>query len=167
MMRNPRERWYRMAGGSLQLQARPVGLGDFGNPSLLVRRQQHIDAEAATVVRFAAEKEGDKAGLAVLQNDDNWYLLSVGRGAVAVERRAGPEDPREGRVVASVPLRADGTAVRLKIAAHGGRYDFLYAPGDGEWRPLLEGADGTILSTKGAGGFVGAVFGLYAHAAPE
>jgi alpha-N-arabinofuranosidase len=27
----------------------------------------------------------------------------------------------------------------------------------------VKGADGTILSTKKAGGFVGAVFGLYAH----
>jgi alpha-N-arabinofuranosidase len=34
-----------------------------------------------------------------------------------------------------------------------------------EWTPLLQDADGTILSTKVAGGFVGAMIGLYAHSA--
>jgi hypothetical protein len=31
----------------------------------------------------------------------------------------------------------------------------------------VHGADGTVLSTRRAGGFVGAVFGLYAHSGGE
>jgi alpha-N-arabinofuranosidase len=53
--------------------------------------------------------------------------------------------------------------VFLRIDARGGRYDFRYAVREGEWMPLQLDADGTILSTKVAGGFVGSLFGLYAY----
>ncbi|HEY2163368.1 MAG TPA: hypothetical protein VGH04_05225, partial [Gemmatimonadaceae bacterium] len=59
-----------------------------------------------------------------------------------------------------------GGTVYLKIDARGGRYDFYFARRAGEWIPLLRDADGTILSTKHAGGFVGTMFGMYAYAAP-
>ncbi|MGC1301885.1 MAG: glycoside hydrolase family 43 protein, partial [Caulobacteraceae bacterium] len=85
---------------------------------------------------------------------------------VRLERRAGPADPQDGAVVASAPLdAAAGASVRLKIEARGDRYDFDYAEGEGPWRTLVKDADGTILSTRTAGGFVGAMFGLYAYAA--
>ena len=45
------------------------------------------------------------------------------------------------------------------------RYDFSYAYAADEWIPLLTGAEGKILSTRTAGGFVGVTFGLYAYAA--
>lgn len=169
MMRNPRERWFDLAAGALRLQARPIGLGDFGNPSLLARRQQHLDASASTAVRFRPRGDRDEAGLVALQNDEYWYFLSVGtesgRPFVTLRRRAGPAQPAEGVVIASAPLpvRA-GAPVHLRIDARRDTYDFSYAVRDGRWRPLLRGADGKILSTKTAGGFVGAVFGLHAYA---
>jgi xylan 1,4-beta-xylosidase len=65
--------------------------------------------------------------------------------------------------VASAPLAAKGP-VELRITAHGGRYDFAYAITPGRWITLAHDADGTILSTKTAGGFVGATIGMYAFA---
>ena len=45
-------------------------------------------------------------------------------------------------------------------------YEFSWS-GDGKhWRTLKRDADGTLLSTKRSGGFVGAVFALYAHGEP-
>lgn len=168
MMRNPRERWYRLGGGRLTLRARPVGLGDFGNPSFLARRQQHIEAAASTLLRFRPARPGDEAGLAVLQNDEYWYALIVAaRGrqrVVELKRRGGPQDPAGGMILAAAPV-ADGP-LRLRIDARGARYDFSYAAPAGAWRTLRAGEDGTLLSTKRAGGFVGAVFGLYAGSAP-
>ena len=35
------------------------------------------------------------------------------------------------------------------------------------WRALVAGADGTILSVKIGGGFVGSMFGLYAYSGSE
>ncbi len=56
-------------------------------------------------------------------------------------------------------------ALYLKIEARGRAYDFYYGTRPDEWMPLLRNADGTILSTKTAGGFVGTVIGMYAYAA--
>jgi alpha-N-arabinofuranosidase len=166
MMRNPREEWHSLSGGSLRLTPRPVGLGDLGNPSFLARRQQHQSASASTRLRFVPG-EGEKAGLVVLQSDEYWYFLGVaregGQRVVKLERRAWPGEAAAGITLASAPLPERG-AVDLRISGRGGTYDFAYAVREGQWRPLVTGADGTLLSTKTAGGFVGAVFGLYAYA---
>ena len=171
-MRNPRERWWEFGEGRLRLRPRPVGIGDFGNPSFWGRRQQHMNASASTVVRFRPGRDGDEAGLAAVQNDEYWYLLAVsaegGRPIVKLERRAGAGEPAGGTTLASAPLSVvSGAPVYLRIEARGGRYDFSYATREGDWRPLRSGEDGTILSTKTAGGFVGALFGLHAYAAPR
>jgi xylan 1,4-beta-xylosidase len=165
VMRNPRERWWSLGGGRLTLLARPVGLGDFANPSFVARRQQHRDAAASTLVRFAPQAEGDEAGLAALQNDEYWFSIGLSRRAghpvVVVKRRAGPKDAADGIVLASAPVSAG--PLRLRIEGRGGRYSFAYAGAKGGWHTLRADEDGKILSTKIAGGFVGAVFGLYAR----
>ena len=167
VMRNPRSHWWRLGGGRLSLEARPVGLGDFANPSFVARRQQHMNASASTLVRFAPRSEGDEAGLAALQNDEYWFSIAVTRRAghpvVVVKRRAGPGEAADGVVLASAPV-APGP-LRLRIDGRGGRYSFFYAGPKGAWHRLRADEDGRILSTKTAGGFVGAVFGLYARSA--
>lgn len=172
MARNPRERWYALSDGSLSLQARPVPLGARANPSFLARRQQHMNASASTVVRFAARRDGDEAGLAAFQNENFWYLIAVarenGRPVIRLERRAGEADPATGTALATAPLDIrPGDPVWLRAEAEGARYRFSYAVREGDWRPIGGDLDGTILSTHTAGGFVGAVFGLHAYAAPE
>jgi alpha-N-arabinofuranosidase len=170
-VRNPRPRWHSLADGALRLEARPVGLGDNGNPSFVARRQQHLNAVAETQVTFRPQHDGDSAGLAAFQNDDHYFAVGLGRAGeldvIELRRRAGPDDPAEGTVIASEPLPVGpDMPVRLRIEAEGRRYRFAYAAGDGAWRPLAGDQDGTLLSTQRAGGFVGAVFGMYAVAAP-
>jgi endoglucanase len=71
-------------------------------------------------------------------------------------------------LLASEPLAADAeTPLQLRVEAAGARYRFAYAAQPGQWRPLGGDQDGRLLSTRTAGGFVGAVFGLYAVSAPE
>ena len=167
MMRQPRQRWWTLAGGKLTLQPRRVGLSDFANPSFLARRQQHMFASATTKVRPSANGLAE-AGLVALQNDEHWFFLAAGRSGnartIKLRMRGGPNDPREGRIVAEKTLPLGMTdPIHLKIDARAQHYDFSWS-GDGRnWTPLHTGADGTILSTKRAGGFVGAVFGLHAY----
>ncbi len=169
MMRNPRETWFDLSStpGSLTLQARAVDLGDNANPSFLARRQQHQNASAETVVEFSPVRDGDRAGLAALQSDDFWYFLAVaradGRNRLELRRRAGPQEAADGVLIAEAHLTATGP-VRLKAVARGPAYDFLYDAGDG-WKTLAGDVDGTILSTRTAGGFVGVVFGPHARSA--
>jgi xylan 1,4-beta-xylosidase len=169
MLRNPAGHWYRLGDGAT-LEARPVGLGDSGNPSFLARRQQHLNASITTRVRFVPRVDGDRAGLAAFQNDAYWFFLGIeqadGRAIIRLDRRAGEHEPREGAVLAETPFGVPpGTPVDLRITARGGHYDFAYATRPGEWRVLARDVDGTVLSTKEAGGFVGATWGMYAYAA--
>jgi xylan 1,4-beta-xylosidase len=170
-LRVPAERWWSLKGGRLVLKARDQKLGGLVQPSFWGRRQQHLNASASTAIRYVPTRPGDKAGMAVIQNDDFYYFLGLaledGKTVVRLERRAGPQDPVDGVVLASAPIALKpGAPVYLKIDARGGAYDFSYGQTEGQWTTLKAGTDGTILSTKTAGGFVGALMGVYAYAAP-
>jgi alpha-N-arabinofuranosidase len=173
LLRTPRETWYDFTSspGSLTLRARPV---DFtrGQPSFVGRRQQHLNASASTAMTYVPRRDGDKAGLVALQNEDHYYFLGVtrkgGQTQIVVETHAGPstDTPRVASVSHPITLPSDAP-VYLRVDARGGRYDFLYATRAGEWVPLFTDADGSILSTEVAGGFVGTMLGLYAYRAPQ
>ena len=117
---------------------------------------------------MSPQSHGVEAGIAAFQNDEHWYFLAVGdensRRTIRVRRRAGGSDPAAGAVLASVPSpRETRQQFELRINAHGAAYDFSWSAEGRHWHSLLRNADGTVLSTKRSGGFVGAVFGLYAH----
>ncbi|AQR73665.1 glycoside hydrolase family 43 protein [Sphingomonas sp. LM7] len=179
MLRNPRSSWFTLEGGAAKLQARPVGLGDNGNPSFLARRQQHQNAVAETVVRFTPEKDGDRAGIAVLQNDEYWFLLGLkridGKLALVLDRRDGPDTAAGGETIAAVDAAmygiAAGKPLGLRIEVRGNRYVFSYARVLGSpdnpmlaWRPLTR-LTTDALTTKTAGGFIGSTFGMVAESA--
>ncbi|HEY8614793.1 hypothetical protein [Phenylobacterium sp.] len=83
------------------IRTRDVPLGSRGQPSYWGRRQQHLSAEATTRVDFAPRANGDRAGIAALQTEDAFYLLSVGRESgrrvVRLEQRTGSGEPPHGR----------------------------------------------------------------------
>lgn len=154
----------RLAGGDLMLAPTRDGLGDFGRPAFVARRQQHAEAVATTELRFAP-REGEMAGLAALQNDEYFLTIAItrrnGRDLIRVARRAGPGEPRDGVTIAERPVALAG-AIGLRITARGGRYDF--AIGDhGRWTIVARDVDGTNLSTASAGGFVGTMIGPFAQ----
>ena len=63
-------------------------------------------------------------------------------------------------MLAEKPVSAE--RLYLKVDAIEQEYSFYYAAAAEAWEPLLENADGRILSTDVAGGFVGAYIGMYA-----
>jgi alpha-N-arabinofuranosidase len=111
-------------------------------------------------------REGEEAGLTALQNDAYWYAIALGtehgRRVLRLRRRAGPDMPADGAILATAPA-PDGP-VRLRVSAEGATYRFAFAGRDGQWHAIGGDLDGSILSTHTAGGFVGAVFGVYAVA---
>ncbi|WP_267379835.1 MULTISPECIES: glycoside hydrolase family 43 protein [unclassified Sphingomonas] len=170
-VRTPHERWWRTGADGLALTPRPDRIGERGQPSFLGRRQQHRHAEASAEIRADVLAPGGKAGLVAYQNEAHYYLIALmqdrGMRRIRVERRAGEGDPVDGMVLASAPLPAGaGTGrapLRLRIVADDGRYAFDYAVKGGGWTRLLANADGTVLSTAKAGGFVGTTMGPYAY----
>ena len=70
------------------------------------------------------------------------------------------------RVVRLERRGAAGTPVFLRIDARGGRYDFHHGETQGAWTLLQGDVDGSMLSTRVAGGSVGTMLGRFAFAAP-
>jgi xylan 1,4-beta-xylosidase len=161
--------WYRLSQGSLAIDARPVAIGGSGQPAFLGRRLQHHWATAQTAVTFTPLRPGDRAGIVAMQDMAHFYALSLQRTAagtvIALEKRDGSGDPADGTLVASAPFA--GTTVRLRIVTRGDACDFLYAGADGAWHVLAKDLDATLLSTKHAGGFVGATVGPFARAGEQ
>jgi alpha-N-arabinofuranosidase len=163
-MRTPKQPAWRVTGGALEMVAGGTGVGDHGQPGFVGRRQMHVQAEASTLLTFRPA-EGAEAGLVAVQDDD--HFLGVGltrlKGALAVRAfaRDGAGEPAAGRTLALVPVTAG--PVRLRVVARGGLYDLDYAGAKGTWRTVAHDVDGTILSTKRAGGFTGTVIGPFAR----
>jgi xylan 1,4-beta-xylosidase len=157
--------------GWLTIHALHVALQSLQNVSFLARRQQHLAFDASTELEAPGSAGGISAGLVAFQNEDYWYFLGVRRIPVPgrelgsrlemfLEKRAG----KQTQTVATATL--DGAVARLKlqIVANARDYSFYFDQDGSGWKPLEEHADGSILSTDVAGGFVGAMVGPYARA---
>ncbi|MDO3412380.1 glycoside hydrolase family 43 protein [Saccharibacillus sp. CPCC 101409] len=161
-LRTPRGDFWSTGGesGGLRLNLKPEKLTDIANPSLIARRQQHLDFRAAAQLSFKPA-DGETAGLVLFQNADHHFRLEYGRTGggprLALTVRRGGEE----RELASAP-RA-GERIQLKVEARGQSYSFYFRADERDkWEALHEGADGRVLSTDLAGGFTGAYIGLYA-----
>lgn len=156
--------------GWLTVHALRVPLDSPDNMSFLARRQQHLSFAASTELEVPGSP-GVAAGMAAFQNENHWYFLGVRRYPVAgdrptsrlelfLEKRAG----KETEAITSIRLDDGPSRIKLEIVVRG-RDDSFYFDQDGSgWKPLQEHADGSILSTEVAGGFVGAMVGPYARA---
>ncbi|HVO36510.1 MAG TPA: glycoside hydrolase family 43 protein [Gemmatimonadales bacterium] len=154
--------------GWLRLEARPAPLEGPLPPAFVARRQQHAWATATVAMRYRPLVDGDEAGIVAFQSSDYWYFLGLtladGRPVIALKERAGPRTQGRTAVVATAPFEGSPDAtLYLRIRARGARYDFSYAYRPGAWVLLKGDADGTILSTRVAGGFVGTMLGMYAY----
>jgi alpha-N-arabinofuranosidase len=165
-LRVPRQPWWDVVSrpGWLTIHALSVPLEALSNPSFLARRQQHQSFDASTELE-APSTPDVAAGLAAFQSENAWYFLGVQRregGAQPIEvfllRRSGTKT----QTVARTAL-ADSARLRLRISANARLYSFYFQESGGDWRPLKEADDGSILSTDVAGGFVGAMVGPYAY----
>jgi xylan 1,4-beta-xylosidase len=150
--------------GGLRLTPREDPLWGSGNPAFLGRRLQHARFTATTTLRPPLEG-GVSAGLAAFQNETHHYFLAVhakGDGLeVYVERLNG--GPAE-KVARAEITRTE--SIGLRITGDCATCAFAYSVAPGSWQELLSGADATILSTRVAGGFVGAVVGPHARVGP-
>ena len=84
------------------------------------------------------------------------HLSPQGQRTVFLERRN--DDVAQ---VASVSLPAGAPDMTLKVAGAGARYRFYYRGRTEDWMQIGGDQDGTILSAKKAGGFVGNTLGYW------
>src|SRR5690606_37542346 len=164
MLRTPRSEWYSLDDpkGSLTLDLRPETVTGTGNTSFIARRQQHITGEASTKMEFEPASSDEFAGLVAFQSEKNHYAigktLSEGGKSVVQLIKSGDEPT----VLAENELNGMEGPVYLKVTFDKGNYAFYFATEEDNWRLVQDNVDGTFLSTRVSGGFVGTTLGLYA-----
>lgn len=150
--------------GSLTLRPHAEPLSSLRNPSFLARRQQHTAFDASTALQLPTTGR-IAAGLVAFQNENFWYFFGARRTVGGVQLFLEQRNGTNTSTLATAPLSPEAPVV-LKISATGAAYSFLYETADHRWQTLHANADGTLLSTDVAGGFVGAMVGLYAQDRP-
>jgi xylan 1,4-beta-xylosidase len=171
-LRTPHESWYSLTEkpGALAIQPRAATLGGKGNPSFLGHPQQHATF-AAIIAVHAPATAGASAGLVAFQNETHHFYLGLRRTdsglQLFLERALATDHGGTPQTIATaeIPVPAAGL-VYLRISAAGRAYSFSYATAPETWRTLLADADGSILSTPVAGGFVGVYVGPFARTEP-
>jgi alpha-N-arabinofuranosidase len=162
-LRTVRSDWYNLTTkpSSLTLQLRPETCAGKENPSFVGFHQPHLFGYAATSMSFTANEENEKSGLLVFQNEHSYYFLckSIKDGVPVVELYKGTELVTRKQL----PLKETDN-IQFKIAAKGSEYAFYYAITENNWLLIADHVDGKYLSTKTAGGFVGAVYSMYTTA---
>ncbi|MFY7839894.1 MAG: glycoside hydrolase family 43 protein [Lacibacter sp.] len=164
-LRNPEKDAYSLTAkkGFLQLALRPQTATERKSPSFLGYRQNNLKGYAATSINFTPASEKEKAGMLIFQSENFYYFLckSVENGAPVVQLFKSPARGKtEPELLASQKLNA-AKELFLKIEARANTYAFFFAEKKNDWKLLKEGVDGSFLTTKVAGGFVGSLFALY------
>ncbi|MGK9477015.1 glycoside hydrolase family 43 protein [Melioribacter sp. OK-6-Me] len=166
-LRTPVEKWYSLIGkaGYLRIKLRPETCSGTGNPSFVGHRQQHIKCSVETKINFRPESKFEKAGIVVFQNEKHFYYLCKSQndvGSTIQLFKSTSNNDIELIEEKIIPEEIQSDDLFLKIVSEGKEYSFHYAWNEGQWHSFKNKLDASFLSTKVAGGFVGAVFGLYA-----
>ena len=168
MLRTPRENWFALKDGELQIRARDVSIRERQNPSMLARRQQHGNFTATTELTFTPAKAGQSAGITCFQNERHMYSLSLkednGKLKVVLDKSAVSYDKAvpEAIAVAEKELKP-GREVWLQVKGTMPYYHFSFSTDGINWQQVGDPQDATYLSTASAGGFVGVYIGLFAE----
>lgn len=129
--------------------------------STLFYRQQHINFTATTTLSYIPRSEKDLAGITCYQSESFNYVFGITKKAEDNYLVLQRTEKGNSTTVASVKVE-DTTPVKLQVKAEGNNYTFSYATDKDEFKNLGETVSGDILSTNVAGGFTGAMIGLYA-----
>ncbi|HJQ32459.1 MAG TPA: family 43 glycosylhydrolase [Pyrinomonadaceae bacterium] len=147
--------------GWLRLKGSTVTLDDTDFPPVAVlRRQQHLEAEAVTRLEFNPTREGEEAGLVLRQNERHHYEIGIRRAA------SGGREVylryRVGGIVSDAAAQTIGDGpVQLRVRALPEIYRFSYAVGDSAFRDL-GGVETRYLASEVANGFNGVFLGPFA-----
>ena len=172
-VRTPREAWWQTGQGQLSLTPRSDRVGDKKQPSFIGRRLAHMKASFTTQMQFSPSSIDDEAGLLAIQNSEHYYAFALsqnaaGQAVLRVRKRSGQkEQPRGETLIEQVIPLAKAAPVYLRVAVNKGTMDFLYSLDNKKYSALINQVDSSSLTTMRAGGFTGAVVGMFAETASK
>ncbi|WP_343706597.1 glycoside hydrolase family 43 protein [Flavobacterium sp.] len=160
-LRGPREHFISIVKKGLQITPFAINIKELKPTSTLFYRQQHNTFSFSTTLEYKPESEKDLAGIVCLQNENYNYVFGVtkkGKDTYILLERT---EKGQSEIVSSAKIDVKG-GLRLQVKATGDNYQFSYALNGGDFENLGSPVSGDILSTNVAGGFTGALVGLYA-----
>jgi xylan 1,4-beta-xylosidase len=148
----------------LTLKLKPETCMEFGNPSFIGKRQQHLYCSAETELDFSTTVENEKAGIVIFQDEKHFYFLckSVTNDQEVIQLFKSNTGSKTMDLLAQTPLKTPVKKLWLRINAKGEYYSFSFALRANAWTLMKDKVDAKYLSTHEAGGFIGCFFGLYA-----
>lgn len=165
-LRGPRENFISLTKKGLQINPFAVSIKELKPTSTLFYRQQHNTFSFATTIDYKPASEKDLAGIVCLQNEKFNYVFGITKKGndtyILLERT----EKGASKIIASTKIDIR-KPVRLQVKATGDSYQFSYSLNDTDFVNVGEAVSGDILSTNVAGGFTGALVGLYATSAND
>ena len=163
-LRNPDMTNYSLDNGQLRVKATDVTLDNRkSSPSLILRRQEHINFTAVTKVSLEDAPVGMEAGISIFASEQSHYDLFLTRqknGRKAVELRYRLNELTHYEPI--VPLPDGCSTVELKVTASPNTYRFACSFDGGNTYTVIADMNTRYLSTETAGGFTGTFIGLFA-----
>lgn len=165
-LRGPRENFTSVTKNGLQINPFAVNIKEVKPTSTLFHRQQHNSFSFTTTIDYKPASEKDLAGIVCLQNEKFNYVFGItkkGKDTYILLERT---EKGASTIVASSKIGLK-KPVRLQVKAIGDSYEFSYSTNGATFENLAGPVSGDILSTNVAGGFTGALLGLYATTAND
>lgn len=166
-LRGPREEFINMTNKGLQIEAFEANIKELKPTSTLFYRQQHSHFSFETSMEYTPDSEKDLAGIVCLQNEASNYVFGITKKGddyiLLLERnqRKGRSRELNSEILAHTKIDAS-MPIQLQVKAAGDDYQFSYSTSGTDFVNLGGIVSGDILSTNVAGGFTGALIGLYA-----
>ncbi|PHQ30600.1 glycoside hydrolase family 43 protein [Leeuwenhoekiella nanhaiensis] len=160
-LRGPREAFIKQTKKGLEIEPFETEITELKPTSTLFHRQMHKTFSFKTDLTYTPKSDEDFAGITALQNERFNYAFGVtkkGKEYYVVLQRT---EKGESTIIASEKIDLDGK-LSLKVEGDNADYKFSYATDGANYKTLGGTVSGDILSTNVAGGFTGALVGLYA-----
>ncbi|RZF59304.1 glycoside hydrolase family 43 protein [Sphingobacterium corticibacterium] len=165
-LRGPRENFVREIKDGIIIKPFEVNIKKQQPISALFYRQQHQIFSAEVEMDYVPQGESDLAGITCLQSEQFNYVFGLTKSGddyyVVLERT----EKGHSKLVANAKVD-QVHKLKLKVDANGDDYRFSYDIGRGDFENVGGTVSGDILSTDVAGGFTGAMIGLYATSAND
>jgi alpha-N-arabinofuranosidase len=146
--------------GWLRLKGQASGPGSRKTVAWVGRRVLHEHWTVRSRVDMPPPLGGARAGLCVIQNDENHLRLELAASSDGPEVRLVTRIRGEEWVVGR--RRVGAGPLSLDLWCEGHTYSGLWSADGQVWEAVAAAVDGTFLTTESAGGFVGCMVGPFA-----
>lgn len=165
-VRGAREGFISTSSDGLTINPYEVNIKAAQPTSTLFYRQQHLNFTATTTLNYAPRSEKDLAGIVCYQSERFNYVFGVTKQADENYLVLQRTERGKSTTLASTPVE-ETSPIQLQVKAEGDKYTFSYSTNGKEFQSVGGTVSGDILSTNVAGGFTGAMIGLYATTAND